>query len=134
MALSNNVISKTAYKAIANSYGKLKYRLDDASTYLYTAVDTIVQLDDLDPTLDLLFDFYSTYSVNTNSVKSVGPFLKPVQTLNNHCLTRQAVTDINYYLAAGAFGAELPQKWADLVLAATGQTIESGYINDSFVY
>jgi hypothetical protein len=131
MAVNSNTIGGSDYQSIANAYARLKYHLDIASTYLYTAVNTVVDLNQLDPTLDLIYTFNSVYVANVNSVNTVSPYLAAVTTLNNHCINRGGYTDINAYLADA--GITVPQKWADLC-ADAGFTVSGSYINGSFVY
>lgn len=127
------VISGADYQTIATAYGKLKARLDGARGYLYDAVTTVVLMTDLEPTVDLLAEFYNAYLVNYNSINSGQPYIAAVKKLNNHILSRGGYADINAFLLHasqvenGNVPYHVPAAWADLSNTA-GQTINGTYI------
>lgn len=129
----SNVISGADYQSIATAYGQLKHRLDGARGYLFDAVNTIVLLTDLEPTVDLLAQFYNAYLVNYNSINSAQPFLAAVKQLNNHIISRGGYTDVNAYLLDvsatqnGNTPFTVPAAWNDLSTAA-GMPIDGTYV------
>ena len=125
-------ISGDNYKSIANDYGNLREQVIAATDYLLLAVETIVQLDDIEPTVDLLQTFYDTYNIQTTSLRASTPYLSAVKALNNHCLARgrDALNDpfvdiaawLDYNLPGGPFTPvpndlqeqQLKEAWIDL--------------------
>jgi hypothetical protein len=128
-----NVILGADYQSIAQAYGTLLSRLNGVSTYLYEAVDTIVYMNTVDPTIDLLSSFYNTYLINASNVNGVQPYLAAVKALNNHIISRGGYTDINAYLQDVSATQNnnhpltVPQSWSDLSSVA-GQPINSTYV------
>lgn len=127
---SVNVISFVNYESIASNYANLRSHLTIASSYLYTAVYTIVTLSDFDPTLDLLQSFYDVYTTQRKALLDNTPFVPAVRALNQHILQRGTN-------AAGAPWATLndwfgyhavtvPQAWIDMSTTA-GFTISTVY-------
>jgi hypothetical protein len=120
------LISIADYSAIAGYYGNIKTVLSSASTYLYNAVYKIAQIDDIEPSIDLLQDFYNSYKVNSAQYSSDLPLLAAVRKLNTHVLNRGGYASIDAFLEANA--ATVPQSWATLSGEA-GQTIDEDNIS-----
>ena len=119
------VITGSDYTAIATSYGQIKKRLSQCSTYLYQAVNTIVLFNTVEPTVDLLQEFLTSYQVNTANYGSDISLIPAVKKINSHVLSRGGYASINAFLTDK--GATVPQAWADLCLAA-GTTIDPSHI------
>lgn len=129
-----NVISGAAYVAVATNYGNAREQVVASVGYLFTAVYEIVLLQDLLPEVDLLQEFYNSYLVNNDLLKSPVNFLPAVRAINNHVLSRAGdlltapgahptygpIDSFLYNSHHGPF--TVPQSWADLS-AAAGFTI-----------
>lgn len=119
---SVNVISFQDYETIAGKYALIRAHLTSASTYLYDAVYQVVQLNDFQPTLDLLQSFYDVYTNQRKSLLDNGPFLPAVRALNQHILQRG--TDVNGAQWktlndwAGYHSVTVPQNWIDMSTSA----------------
>ena len=120
--MANTVISGANYQAIATYYGNARKQLNTVSSYLSSAVDTVVYLNDTLPTIDLLNPFYSTYVSNTASYGSNISMLPAVSAINSHVLSRGGYASINAFLDATSI--TVPQTWADLC-SASGTTINN---------
>lgn len=111
------VISGANYVSIATSYANARNAVLSSVGYLFEAVYTIVQLDDIAPEVDLLSEFYSSYQINTDLFRSPVSFLSAVRRLNNHVLNRGGYTTVGAYLTAEGVST-VPQAWIDLSDAA----------------
>lgn len=111
-----NVISQADYSSIATSYANARDKAVSAVGYLFDAVYTIVLLQDLLPEVDLLQEFYNSYLINNDLLKSPVNFMPAVRSLNNHVLNRSSYSDIDTYLDAAS--QTIPQTWADLSASA----------------
>ncbi len=129
--MPSTIISANDYKAIAGYYGSIKTLLGNVTGYLYSAVTRIALVNDVEPTFDLMTDFYNSYSVNSVQITSTVPLLGAVRKLNSHVLNRGGYSSIGATGDAASFlsvqGITVPQSWADLS-AATGQTIDASHI------
>lgn len=121
-----NVISGANYAAVATNYANARDRVVSAVGYLFQAVYQIVLLQDIIPEVDLLQEFYSSYLVNNDLLKSPVNFLPAVRSINNHVLSRGTDASLDAYLTAE--GVTVPQTWADLSSAA-GFTIAQSHIS-----
>jgi hypothetical protein len=110
------VISGTDYASIATSYANARTAVLSSVSYLFEAVYTIVQLDVVEPEVDLLTEFFQSYQINSDLFRSPVSFLSAVRRLNNHVLNRGGVTSVATYLTDE--GVTIPQAWADLSAAA----------------
>lgn len=127
----STLISTSDYKAIAGYYGSIKTLLGNVTGYLYSSVTRIALINDVEPTYDLMNDFYSSYAVNSVAMTSTIPLLAAVRKINSHVLNRGgyssigATGDTTSYLTSTS--TTVPQSWADLS-AAAGQTIDASHI------
>lgn len=110
------VISGTDYFAVANNYATARDKIVSAVTYLFEAVYQIVLIQEIIPEVDLLNEFYNSYLINNDNLKSVVNLVPAVKSLNNHVLTRSTATSIDSYLDSE--GITVPQTWATLSNAA----------------
>ena len=130
-----NVISGADYKYIAQQYGSIATYLSGVSSYLLNAVTRVAINNDIDPTVDLIQDFYNSYTTNSVSMVSTTPLLPAVRKLNSHVMNRgttytsiggtATATDATSFLAVT--GQTVPQSWANLSSDA-GTPINSAYI------
>lgn len=120
------VISGENYVSIATSYANARDAVLSSVSYLFEAVYTIVQIDVIEPEVDLLGEFFQSYQINTATFRSPVSFLSAVRRLNNHVLNRSDFTTVDAYLTDAV--VTVPQTWADLSLAA-GYQISSGNID-----
>ncbi len=115
-----NVISGDSYYSIATNYANARDRVVSAVDYLFEAVYQIVLLQEILPEVDLLSEFYNSYLINNDSLKSSVNFLPAVRRLNNHVLNRGSASTLDEYLEDE--GVYVPQSWASLS-ALAGFTI-----------
>lgn len=114
-----NVISGTDYLAIAQSYADARTSILASITSLFDAVYLIVQLNDIDPSVDLLQDFANSYQINADQLRSPVTMLSAVRRLNNHVLNRGGYTDLASFFDDTSVGITVvPDAWADLCKAA----------------
>jgi hypothetical protein len=125
--MATNVITYSDFHSIAVNYGNIQTTLRNISGYLYGAVNTVAAISLIEPTYDLITDFYNSYTVNGTNMTTNVPLLAAVRKLNSHILNRGGYASINAFLADGA-GRSVPQSWATLSEAA-GQTISGEYIS-----
>ena len=111
-----NVIGGSDYLAIATNYANARDRVISAVSYLFEAVYQIVLLQEIIPEVDLLSEFYNSYLINNDTLKSPVNFLPSVKALNNHVLSRSSETNLDGYLDSE--GIVVPQQWATLSAAA----------------
>tara|TARA_B100000614_G_scaffold262909_1_gene300820 strand:+ start:297900 stop:298274 length:375 start_codon:yes stop_codon:yes gene_type:complete len=121
-----NVINGTDYLAVATNYANARSRVVSAVSYLFEAVYQIVLLQEIIPEVDLLSEFYNSYLINNDTLKSPVNFLPSVKALNNHVLSRSTATTLDAYLDDE--GITVPQQWATLS-ASAGFSISSGNID-----
>ena len=107
-----NVISQADYQSIATSYANAREAVLSSVDYLLDAVYTIVQLDDIEPEVDLLNEFFNSYQINTDLFSSPVAFLSAVRGLNNHVLNRGSFPSVTAYLSDT--GTTVPEAWVDL--------------------
>ncbi|NJL70429.1 MAG: hypothetical protein HC888_01865 [Candidatus Competibacteraceae bacterium] len=119
------VISASDYAAIATFYANGYDGQVGSNDYYYDAVYTIVLLDSVQPSVDLLNVFWNTHLIMKDVLYSKSSLLSPVRAINNHVLQNSAFDTIDAYLAAAA--VKVPQTWADLC-AEAGVTISAGNI------
>lgn len=110
------VIGGADYVSIATSYANARTAVLSSVSYLFEAVYTIVQLDVVEPEVDLLTEFFNSYQINADLFRSPVSFLSAVRRLNNHVLNRGGFTTVSAYLTSE--GVTVPQAWADLSSAA----------------
>lgn len=119
-------IAGTDYVAIATAYAIARAQQLTVKGYLFDAVYNIVMLQEIIPEVDLLNEFYNSYTVNANLFSAPQTLLQAVRRLNNHVLNRSSYATLDAYLAGE--GVTIPQLWAELCTAA-GFTISSTYIS-----
>lgn len=115
-----DVISGADYSTIATNYAHARDSAVNAVGYLFEAVYQVVLLNDIIPEVDLLQEFYSSYLINNDLLKSPVNFMPAVRALNNHVLNRGSSSTINDFLTEE--GVTVPQTWATLSESA-GYTI-----------
>ena len=120
------VISGTDYFAVASNYATARDAMVSAVTYFFEAVYQIVLIQEIIPEVDLLNEFYNSYLINNDNLKSVVNLLPAVKSLNNHVLTRSSATSLDGYLDNQ--GITVPNTWAVLSSAA-GFTISESNIS-----
>jgi len=111
-----NLISGTDYLSVATNYSTARTSVISAVTYLFEAVYQIVLLQEIIPEVDLLAEFYNSYLINNDILRSPVNFLPAVRSLNNHVLSRSSETSLDGYLSSE--NILVPQQWATLSLAA----------------
>lgn len=132
-----DVITGTQYSTLATKIGSTISVVRGAKSYLFDALTTIAQLDDVNPTADLIIPFKSVYDIQINILQSNSNYLTTARALNDHVLARArqldgtAYTDINDWFddeTSNGHPVSVPQTWADLC-EITGTTIDSAYID-----
>lgn len=108
----STVISGADYVSIATSYANARNAVLSSVGYLFEAVYTIVQLDVVEPEVDLLIEFFNSYQINTDLFRSPVSFLSAVRRINNHVINRGGFATVSAYLTSE--GVTVPQAWADL--------------------
>lgn len=136
MPQGTNVINGTEYTTLATKYGDMMAVLDSASTYLYDALVVVAQLNEVEPTRDLIIPFDNVYQQQVQSLTAATPYLEVVRGLNNHVLNRAvdangtAYTDINDWFGDQTdegYAVLVPQEWADMC-SSTGVTVDAEFI------
>ena len=124
-----NVISGTDYSTIATSYANARDRVVSAVDYLFEAVYQIVLLQSVVPEVDLLSEFFNSYQINNEALRSSVNFLPAVRSLNNHVLRESDETSINDYLQSE--GVTVPPTWASLSQAVGFSISEDNITEDN---
>jgi len=114
MALSRNVITGQDYLSIATFYATARDNNVASVEYLYDAVYQVVLLTQVDPTRDLIGEFYNSYLINADIYRSPSTYLSAVRSINNHVINRAGidVSDLNDYLTLESI--QVPLGWAEL--------------------
>lgn len=121
-------INGTTYKQLAELYAT-GYRNQIASSDLYEdAVDVIVQLNVLEPEVDLLDVTYNTFLATRERLTGTTILLSAVRAINNHVINRGGFADINEYLLSESV-SDLPSEWGKLSQDA-GFPINQEYVED----
>jgi hypothetical protein len=129
-----NIISTGDYLKISSLYGEIKDTLMACTQNIYDATDVVAEIDEIEPTVDLIVNFYNSYRSNETVLSSFTGLLAAVRTLNSHILNRGgyssigATGDSNSYL--GINGLKVSAGWAYLSNLA-GQTIDISYVGVS---
>ncbi len=132
MAQSTKVINGTEYSQIATKYGEMLAVLAGASSYLYDALHIIAEMDEVEPTRDLIVPFDNIYQQQSVALSAPSQFIEAARALNNHVLSRArdnagaAYTDINDWFADqgdDGYAVSFPAEWATLS-ALAGQDVE----------
>jgi len=121
-----SVISGTNYEQVATQYASARNAVLSSVSYLFDAVYTIVQLDEIEPEVDLLTEFWNSYQINSDLFKNPVTFLSAVRRINNHVINRSVYNTLDSWMAAE--GVTVPSTWADLSGAA-GYTIDPSRID-----
>ncbi len=148
---NNTVISLGDYTTIATLFSTARDSVRSAVSNFYDAVQAIVVLDVVEPSIDLLPQFYATYLSVASDLKSDARYLPAVRTINSHVFHRGVTqncpvadvglpyasitafledTDVNALGGcnnAGGNVGTVPQGWADLC-ALTGEIIDPAVI------
>ena len=120
------VITGSDYLAIATAYANARDTMLSAVDYFYDAVYTIVLLDQVVPTIELLGEFYTAYVVNTARLQNTLTLESAVRVLESHVTRQSTEKDLNDYLATHVPGG-VPASWAALS-QSVGYPIDSGNI------
>lgn len=132
MAQSTKVINGVEYSTLATKYGNLLSVLNSATVYMFDALTFIAQMNEVEPTRDLIVAFDNVYQQQVAALTAQGSFLEVARALNGHVLTRArttagaAYTDIRNWFAdqeLDGFNVGFPKKWADLSKLA-GQDVD----------
>lgn len=121
-----SVISGDDYLAIANAYADAYNRMISCIAYFYEPVTSVVILDDVQPTLDLLQTVYTSYQVNEARIRSRSFYEATVRALNNHVILQSTEKDLNDYLAANV-PTGVPASWKTMS-DSIGFTIDAGNV------
>jgi len=121
----SSVISGTNYEQVATQYANARNSVLSSVSYLFDAVYTIVTLDEIEPSVDLLTEFWNSYQINSDLFRNPVTFLSAVRRINNHVINRSIYTTLDLWMAAE--GVNIPEAWADLSNAA-GYTIDPSRI------
>ena len=122
-------ISWTDYKSIADSYASARDKITTAADDLFDAVYTIVLLDEIEPSVDLLSTFYSVYNYYNDQNISAGQMTSAVRAINSHVIQRSGEANLNAWLATKtpASTDALDPTWQDLS-AEAGYTVDDAYV------
>jgi len=122
------VISGANYVAIAQAYATARDSVVSSLSHLFDAVYDVVMLNEIQPEVDLLSEFYNSYQVNTGLYLTPVTFLSAVRALNNHVLNRGGYQTLDAFLDVTAGGGPftVPQTWADLCLSAGFEITDDG--------
>lgn len=112
-----NVISGADYLAIAQYYATARSRMVDTVQYFWNAVYRVVLLDDIQPSIDLLGEYYASYLLNEGKMLQTSGFDAAVRAMQQHVARSHASGTVDGYLAAEV-PSGVPQEWADLSAAA----------------
>jgi len=111
-------IDLTNYQSLINDYADARQQTLSAIDYLETAVQTVVDLDVLEPELDLLRPFYDTYLLASDTWGSTTTYNAAVRALQNHIINRSDYDDVDDWLNAQSISYRVPYYWAELSEAA----------------
>lgn len=112
-------INSAIYLAIIREYSFAKAAISDVTDYYLNAATIVVQLNDFDPTLDLLAPFYTAYQ--EGSISTPAEVIAAVRALQEHVLRR--ARDVNnafyasinaWYTAVGIIEENLPTEFFSL--------------------
>ena len=109
-----SVISGHDYYTISVDYTEAMDLLDGVSTDLYSAVYTVVMMQQVNPEVDLLSAFYSTYQLNSGVVANRSTYLSAIRALQLHVLTRSGRPTVSDFIANVVPGRKVSAKFADL--------------------
>lgn len=127
--MTDTLIDRQDYKSISDEYASAWDAVLSSNDYLYSAVHTIVELDDIYPEVDLLNPFWQSYLLSVDQIETPSPLLAAVRALNTHILVRGGYADVNAYYAANQTAPALLAKptWQYL-------SEEAGYdISDTYL-
>ena len=127
MSDTDTVIGGSDYLAIANAYANIKKSMDLMAGFAYAAVDTVVYLNSVVPTVDLVDTFYSTYQQVQTGSSSPTSLLGAVGALQSHVMKRYKVTDINVYLGDHLGGRKVCTEW-QILSGLAGYAIDNVYV------
>lgn len=106
------VITGSDYLDIATSYANAREQVLGAKDFFFDAVYIIVQLNVIQPEVDLLIDFWQTYLINVDVLERVTLFLAAVRSLQNHVLFEGGFDSVDGYLESE--GIKVPAAFAEL--------------------
>ena len=110
------LISYSDYRNLADQLADARDSMASISTYALDAVYDVVMLQDVDQEIDLLYEFWDTYVLSTESFGIPSSLLTAVRALQKHVLVRGGYDDIDDYLTD--VGGTVPQSFADMSEAA----------------
>lgn len=120
-----SIISPENYELLADYYSDLRAQLDGAVHYLHDAAELVVELDDFEPTIDLVNPFYDVYVAQTQVIQSNAGLLSAVRALNNHVIRRSGLASINAYFEANDI--LISDEWAAMCEDA-GHAVDDDYL------
>ena len=131
----STVISKPNYSTIAYNLADAKNSLKSSNYFLWDNVYTVVNINQIDPEVDLLYVMNNSYQANTVSSSTPQNFLSAVQGLQAHIVKRTGYvatntqTAIDQYLVANKYGGAIQVPPAFATMSATvGYPISAGNI------
>jgi hypothetical protein len=132
-----DVITGTQYSTLATQIGTVISVVANSQSYLYSALQAIAAISDVDPTYDLIVPFKNVYDIQVSVLESTSNYQQAARALNSHVLLRarqsngNTYTDINDWFDDEGLAnrqVAVPQSWADLC-STTGTTIDESYID-----
>ena len=128
-----DVIDFATYYDIIQDYAWARNLALEVIDYLESAVNRVVQINDLQPEVDLLQSFYDTYQTANDVFGSEYHFTQAVRSLQTHILLRDTDTNVDDWWTTNRSAAELvPSEWDDLSTAA-GYAYDAGNVNGSII-
>lgn len=138
-----NVITVATYVIIAQDYAHSIQSLTSPVTFLTDATQTVANLDDILPTVDLIGPLFTAQTGTTTitMVSTIHNGQIPIPTFptswiaacracNNHVITRGGYADVNAFLASVTSGNQVPPQWLELCKAAGFTNINATLYED----
>jgi hypothetical protein len=104
-----SVINKVQYETLSTNLGDQYAKFEEIGTLANDALIYVVQLNEVDPEIDMLFDFYP-HSLKFGTSR-INEFRQVVTSLQSHVINRSGLS-LNDYLTANAI--MVTQDFADL--------------------
>jgi len=132
-----NVINGTTYSSLAQQIGVLVDVMASGKNYLFTAVTIVAQLNDINPTVDLIIPFNTTYQLQTSVLNNTSNLVAAARALNSHVLLRAVqpngtpYTDINQWFddqETAGYNISYPEAWATLC-GQSGTNVSQAFVN-----
>ena len=131
-----NIISVSTYVSIAQNYSHAVMSLVSPATFLDDATQTIVDLHDVLPTVDLVTAFYAAQTGSTTVVASTATYgftptagkinvptfptswIAACRAINSHVISRATYSSVDLFLASATAENTVPPQWVQLCNAA----------------